>query len=340
MGKREFLARIIQSTGLLPVLRSFTARHGNELRILAYHRVFDVHDESTFPFDPELISASTVDFCEQMEYVAAHFAPVTCADVLAATDGASSLPPRAIIVTFDDGHLDNYTNAFPVLRRLGIPATIFVSTAYIGAPGTFWFDQVANIIFRAPTGCYVVPGIKDLVQLSDVPSRRRASGDVLRHAKGLPNAQRLELIDWLAVSLKDKHPTDDTEWSGAMNWAQVREMAAAGIEFGSHSVSHPILTQLDDVSLDFELTKSREVIATEIGRPVNIIAYPVGGLHAFDARVISAAQRTGYRLGLSYISGTNQLSRLSLFSMQRLPVERYTSRARFRAMLEFPAAFK
>ena len=340
MYKKDLLAKLLLSAGVLPVLRSFRVWNGKELRILAYHRVFDVEDESKFPFDPELISASTVGFREQVEYIAAHYEPVTCADILAAIDGGRSLPTRAIAITFDDGHVDNYTHAFPILRDLGVPATIFLSTAYIGETGTFWFDRVANILFSAPLGNYLLPGITEPLRLTDVASRRQASDLVLRHLKSLPDIQRRELIACLAEMLKTEDPADHSGLSGAMNWAQVREMASAGIEFGSHSVSHPILTQLDDAALDRELAESREAIACQIGHAVDIIAYPVGGIQAFDARVIAAAQRAGYRLGLSYVSGTNRLHSLDRYSLQRLPVERYTSRARFQAMLELPALFK
>ena len=340
MGKKEFLANVLLAAGVFPVVRNFPAWMGNDLRLLAYHRVFDVADESNFPFDPELISASTADFQAQIEHVATYFVPVTCADVLAAIGGGRALPRRAIVITFDDGHADNYTHAFPVLRRLGVPATIFLSTAYIGEAGTFWFDNVANTMFRAPRGSYRVPGLNGPLRLADVASRRLASDVTLRHLKELPDTQRRDVITSLNELLKTDLDVNDSAMSGAMSWDQVREMASTGIEFGSHTVSHPVLTQLDDVALDRELVESRETIAAQIGRSVDIIAYPVGGPRAFDSRVIAAVQRAGYRLGLSYVSGVNQLHRFNRFAVRRLHVERYTSRAQFHAMLEFPAVFK
>lgn len=339
MGKKELLAKVLQSTGALSIMRRLDVRDGREVRILAYHRVFDIAKESDFPFDPELISASTANFKDQIQHVATHFVPITCADLLAAIDSGRSLPRRAIIITFDDGYADNYTHAFPVLRSLGVPATIFLATAYIGGTEIFWFDRVANIVFRAPSGDYPVPGIREPLRLADIASRRLASKVVLRHMKGLPDLQRRELINWLSELLKTECPADDPTLSEAMTWAQVREMASAGFEFGSHTASHPLLTQLDDIALDRELAESRDAIAGQLGRPVNIFSYPDGGAEAFDPRVIAAVKRAGYQLGLSYVSGASHLHSLNRYAIQRLHVERYTSRTHFQAMLEFPTLF-
>ncbi|MEP7154374.1 MAG: polysaccharide deacetylase family protein [Betaproteobacteria bacterium] len=342
MGKKEILANLLRETGLLAIMRRVPrpAKDHDHLRILAYHRICDVPDESTFPFDPELISASTSDFREQMRHVAAHFVPVSCADVMAALDGTQALPKRAVVVTFDDGHLDNYTQAFPVLKALGIPATIFLSTAYVGEPGTFWFDQVANILFRAPASSHTLPGSEQPVALGNTESRRDALKNVLRYLKKIPDARRREVIAELAATLTPATTNNDSSLSGVVTWPQVREMASARIEFGSHGVSHPVLTQLEDSVLERELVESRAVLEAQLGRPVETIAYPDGGLQAFDARVVEAVKRAGYRLGLSYISGTNHLHHMDRFALHRLHVERYTSRAWFEAMLELPRLFK
>lgn len=340
IGKKELLAQALYRAGVLSLLSRMPAMGSSELRILAYHRVFDVADESAFPYDLELISASIANFRKQMEYVAKFFVPVTCHDVLTALDGGRPLPRRAVVITFDDGHSDNYTNAFPVLQSLGVPATVFLSTAYIGSAGTFWFDQITYVLFRASAGLLTIPGIKTSLNLSDASSRRQAADIVREHLKSLPDEKRRTLIDHIIGMLGGVNVNSiDVGLSGAMTWDQVREMSRAGIEFGSHAVSHPILAQLDDAALERELVESRLAIEKIVGRPVNIIAYPDGGTSAFDERVIAAVKRAGYQLGLAYIPGSNNLNRFNRFAGQRLHIERYTTHARFRAMLELPRLF-
>ena len=338
-GKKELLARTLHASGLLSLLPHLPTWRKGELRILTYHRVFNVADEAKFPFDPALISASTTDFRDQIEYVARNFSPITFTDVVAALDHHKPLPHRAIVVTFDDGYADIYVHAFPILQRFGVPATVFLSTGYVGTREVFWFDRVSNLLFHAAPGTLQLPGLINSITLSDVTSRRRATEEILEYLKGIPDALRREKIEWLDATLGNAPHPEDSGLSETLTWAQVGEMSRNGIEFGSHAVSHPILTKLDDEALQFELVESRACIERQLGKVADVIAYPEGGPNAFDARVISAVKSAGYQLAMSYIPGPNLLDRVNRFAMPRLQVERSTTTAWFRAMLELPGVF-
>jgi len=114
-------------------------------------------------------------------------------------------------------------------------------------------------------------------------------------------------------------------------------MAAAGIAFGSHSVTHPNLTRLGDAELDWELTESKRTIEDQLQRDVHTLAYPIGNRAAFDARVIGAAQRAGFRLGVSYLPGANALANLDRFELHRHGIELGTSERYFRALTALSA---
>ena len=115
------------------------------LRILAYHRVLD-DDESSFPFDEEVISATTDDFCRQMKFARDNFEIISFRDLEICEQQGRPWPKRALIITFDDGYRDNYTNAFPILREFGLTATIFLTAGHIGLRELFWWDLVAYCI--------------------------------------------------------------------------------------------------------------------------------------------------------------------------------------------------
>jgi peptidoglycan/xylan/chitin deacetylase (PgdA/CDA1 family) len=142
---------------------------------------------------------------------------------------------RALAVTFDDGYRSVYERAFPVLARLGVPATVFVVTDAVG-------------------------------------DGRRLAWPGTDHWLATPYADELE-------------PATP---------AQVRELAEAGWEIGSHTRSHPLLTTLDDAALADELAGSREASAALAGTPCLTIAYPYADV---DDRVISAAAAAGYEAG-------------------------------------------
>jgi len=336
-GRRQRVAGVLGSLNVLESLGSLRALMQSELPILAYHRVVDMGPEVEFPFDPELVSATPADFREQMNYVTTHFDAVTFRDVLAYIDGGSTLPARPIIVTFDDGYLDNYTHAFPILRELNLPATIFVSTGYVGAQDTYWYDHLAYAIYRAAAGTFVLGTTR--FQLDDVASRRRAAADAIRFLRGVPDAVRrahlVQLAERLDYSIRDEH----RPLSRPMEWSQIVEMHEAGIEIASHTVSHPALSQCDDETLAFELWESRRELESQLGVPVEVIAYPFGGPGEYDERVMRSAARSGYRLAASYTSGRNPFATLAAYELRRLHVERYTDLATLASMLQLPQLF-
>jgi peptidoglycan/xylan/chitin deacetylase (PgdA/CDA1 family) len=263
--------------------------------------------------------------------------PVSLATMLRALDRGERLSPRAVAVTFDDGHRDNYTHAYPVLRDCGIPATVFLSTAYMDGARTFWFDEVAYRLHRAERASVALPSLGLELPLGDVRARRSAADRVLRALKGVPEAQRLEALAELAAATGIEGVRD--ERSAPLTWAQVAEMRAGGIAFGSHTVTHPILSRVDAGQLRHELADSRaELVGRDLG-DTDILAYPVGGEEAYDERVVRAARECGYRLGLSYTPGVSPWPPEDAFRVRRLHVERYTTRARFVAMLALPEIF-
>lgn len=323
--------------GLSSFLRGFRA---DEVPILAYHRVFDMGQEAAFSFDPDLVSASSSAFAWQMQYLRDRYHPITFQALLNVMDGKAELPPRPVIVSFDDGYDDNYLNAFPVLRSLEMPATIFVSTGYIGSGKPFWFDLVAHILYHAPGGTMTVKALGITLSLdTGVDSRRVAACRLVSALKRVSNAQRLDILDWLEHEHGAAMRPADFCLSRPLDWNQIREMSAAGIEFGSHTVNHPILSRLDDDELRQELTESRLHLERELGKPAPVLAYPVGGPEEFNEKVTQAATAAGYRLGVSYMPGVNRLGNMDRFRLRRQHVERYISNAYFAGLLSLPEIF-
>lgn len=338
-GKREMAANLLDRCAVLEPLAVFRSLLQRDLPILAYHRVLDIEPEDRFPFDPELVSATPAVFRRQMEYVARHFDPITFADLLAALDGARPLPARPLIVTFDDGYRDNYTEAFPILRQIGVPATFFVCTGSIGGDEPFWYDRIAYALFRAREGELVLPGSGRRFQLGDLSSRRAAAWEMVEVLKSMSDRERLRSLEQLGRRLDLEVRRDDRPLGDPMSWAQVCEMSAAGMEVASHSVTHPVLSQLDDSALQYELVESRRQLEAVLGSSVPVLSYPFGSPSDYDARVMAATRDAGYRLAASYVAGRNDPRVADPFELRRLHVERYTSMSLFASMLAVPQLF-
>jgi peptidoglycan/xylan/chitin deacetylase (PgdA/CDA1 family)/aminoglycoside phosphotransferase (APT) family kinase protein len=336
-GKKEWLAGQLWRNGLVRRIRLPQWGANRSILVLAYHRIVPAEVLAHSVIDPELVSATPEQFRQQLGILSARFDPVDMSALIRALDGGAKLPARPVLVTFDDGHADNHDYAFPILRQLGVPATIFLSTAYIDSGEAYWFEQVAQWSALAPPCDIALPAFGLRVVLADRQSRAHVRLALLEVLKHLPDERRLALLGQLRQALGAHRASPYA--GGPLSWRQVTDMADAGIDFGSHSVTHPVLTRLDPARLRAELIDSKRRIESMIGKPVQAMAYPEGGSDAFDRRVIDATREAGYSIAFSYIPGGNNLATFDRFAARRLQIEHQQSEALFRAMLDFPRLF-
>jgi peptidoglycan/xylan/chitin deacetylase (PgdA/CDA1 family) len=339
MGKKAAAARLLKRLGVLSLAAAVRARQASAVTILAYHRVLDLPSEETFPYDVELVSASVEDFARQMKYVKERFTPISFADLLRFLDRGENPPRGSVIVTFDDGFADNYHNAFPVLKALQVPATIFLATGYLDQQEQYWYEKLTYAVMTTRMAQAAIQGLGSIPLGETVLARRQAVKRLLRELKRMPNRARVETVGTLLKQLLPDGDAGPDPRSGPMTWEQVREMAQHNIEFGSHSVTHPVLSQLEPAQLAFELEHSKNRIEAMSDAPVKVIAYPVGGEEAFNDAVRKAVRTAGYRLGVSYIPGVNRYRDWDPYALRRLHVERYVDDAYFRAMMVLPGLF-
>jgi len=332
MNKKLALAKIISKLKLEIPLRNVFNVSGDKINILAYHRILD--DSHGFSGDKELISATKNDFEWQVKYIKKHYNAITFSELFACIEGQKSLPKNPVIITFDDGFIDNFTNAYQILLENSIPATFFISTDYIGKKGTFWFDFVAIAIKNLPDGNYKNSKHNIQFEINDIDdSKTKVIYILLSKMKLIKNSERLELIHWLEEIY---NPTSIS--NEIMTWDNVREMASNGMEIGSHSVSHPILSQLSASELKKEIIESKLEIQEQLHIDCNVIAYPVGGKNAFNKDVEKLVEEN-YNFGCSYISGVNTKKNIDYYSLKRLHIERDTSKAMFKLLLACPSIF-
>lgn len=340
-GKKELASRVASSLGLCGIVGKLRPHVRRDLRVLAYHRVLPQVTETGYAFDKDLVSASREEFEWQVRHIARHYRPVSCSEVAEAIESGKPLPRNAVMLTFDDGFIDNYEVAFPILRKHGVPGVFFISTGYIDSGDVFWFDHLVHVILKAQAPSIRLDAIGQTLELgTDEDGRRHAAARLLGLLKRSPESARLQALSELAAAAGVSLSDDEKAGSAPMTWAQIREMSNAGMEFGSHTVSHPILSTIaDDAQLQHELCESKAAIERELGRPVVALAYPVGGRDAINGDVLAATEKAGYRVAFTYQPGTEIPRQASRFSLPRIHVERYTTRARFKASLVLPELF-
>jgi peptidoglycan/xylan/chitin deacetylase (PgdA/CDA1 family) len=313
-----------------------------DIPILTYHRVCDISNIEDYPFDIDLISADTANFTWQMEFIKVNFNPIHLTRVIEYIEGKCDLPSNPIVVTFDDGFDDVYTNAYPILKRLDVPATLFITTSFLDEKKTIWYERLAHFILQ--TNYKIV--IKDLnfeiPGSNDINLRRQYYSQLVEILKLLPNGKRLELLDELYEKYSENYystSNDIRNLSRPLNWEQIFEMSKSVFEIGSHSLTHPVLTSLTKEDLKHELVESKSILESKLELKIDSIAYPVGTELAFDERVKTAAKDSGYKLGLTYVEGRNNPKKLDCFALKRMHVDRDLPIDTFICKLAMPSIF-
>jgi colanic acid/amylovoran biosynthesis glycosyltransferase len=286
--------------------------------VLTYHRIGDPRRAP-----PGIVSAKPTAFERQMRWLAGTGRAVSLDDVLRARDGGAPLPRGAVLVTFDDAYRDFDEHAWPVLRRLGIPAVLFVPTAYPGSPGRpFWWDRLFAAI-DAARGTIATPlGLLAL----HTPWQRRGTYRALReHVKSLPHDAAMALVDELVNALATPPPH-----GAVLSWPALRRLAREGVALGAHSRTHPLLSRVCEQRVATEIAGSVEDLHRQTGRIPSAFAFPDGAVPPGADRVLRAA---GIRLAFTTSEGVSALDASDPLALGRINVGRRTGRMALRARL-------
>lgn len=200
-------------------------------------------------------SVTPESFTRQMNWLAfASYTPITLGRLLDCRAGREQLPPRPVIITFDDGYQKSARYAVPILSARGFTAVFYIVAGLVGK-STEW----------------------------------------LRIERGL----ELPLMDW----------------------GEIRRLAGEGFEIGSHTLTHPRLTEIPEAECRRELGGARDLLEAELGREITHLAYPFG---SFNSRVARLAAETGYRSAATVEIGFAR-GEMSPFGLARVPITGYDS---------------
>lgn len=265
--------------------------------ILIYHRV-----------RPELPSPWMLDtlplesFERQMAYVSRHYRVLSLGQTLDALD-EGRLPTGVVCVTFDDGYRDLEDYAMPVLRRHGIPATVFLATAGIGTGTLLWYDRLLTA-FRTTTARRLDSPLDGRrVSLASETDKHHAACRLIEGFKRVSDADRIHGVGQVLSALGVKEGEDR---SLMLDWDAVRRMQSQGVEFGSHTETHPILSRQSAAEVWRELTASKATLEAECQRPATLFAYPNGKPEDYNSSTVEAVKRAGYRCAVTSEFGTNR----------------------------------
>lgn len=251
-----------------------------KLSILIYHQVLSEFD----PMRPTEPTAQTFDW--QMRLLQQYFTPLSLDQALHHLKH-NTLPPNAVCVTFDDGYLNNLTVAQPILAKYGIPATVYVATAF-STGNNMWNDRLIHL-FAAQSNQQLQLD-DERVQLGDWQDRRNKVQQWLKKLKYLPLIQRLEKIDQFY-----RQNNAEEQTALMMSPAQIKQLADCGVTIGAHTVNHPILKVMPQQQQRQEISDSRQQLESWLGSPVQHFAYPNGTKNTdFDDITVKLVEDAGF----------------------------------------------
>lgn len=294
---------------LLGMVHEVVRSNSDHLLVLTYHRVTpDVPWPDPLVVTPDL-------FEQQVGYVKRHFRLLSADEVAEIIRSRKSFPARSCLITFDDGWKDNYTYAFRVLQAYQAPAIIFLTTGYVGTNKRFWHERLASLLYPLPFSGgqrrtvahlnWATASVEEVAQeVGSVPLRARqlVIEEIIEAWKPLEESALELKIQQLEAALGHCLPANSP---AMLSWEDVAAMAAGGIEFGSHTVSHALLDQVTAAQLEIELCGSKETLESRLGKPVEFIAYPNGN---YNEAVVTASQVCGYLGGFTCEVGFNVTS--------------------------------
>jgi peptidoglycan/xylan/chitin deacetylase (PgdA/CDA1 family)/CelD/BcsL family acetyltransferase involved in cellulose biosynthesis len=280
-------------------------------QIFVYHRVNDDRD-------PFFYATPVAEFERQMEYLARNFRMASLDDL-----AGGSFPVNGhkccVAVTFDDGYRDNFTYAFPILKKLGIPATVFLATGCIESGEIPWYDQVRlafKLTMRPRFTLDVVGGPS--ASLETAFRRVEASERTLAWLRGLDESGRSRGLAQVFCELGV--PAGLNLRNTMLRWEDIRLMAKQGIAFGAHTITHPVLAGLPVERLQEEIGGSKRTVEARLQLPVRHFAYPFGKPVDFGPQAKRVVQEAGFQTAATTVFGINgqeddpfELKRLGLW---------------------------
>lgn len=312
-------ASVIHFSGLAVLRRRLTR---SKITILTYHSVGASEGGAPSCLDLTGMRVSPREFRKQMEYVAKHYNTVTLEDVVRSRSRKSTLPPYPSVITFDDGYLDAYDNAVPVLEELGLKATFFLIGRPTASRELPWLHAIHEILDTAPTIQCISAFYKaapDFFSTGDA-TKNELCQRVWKYFRERERSTRRRFLDAVRAELGIE-PKSTYRF---VEDRHIRELRDRGFEIGCHSMDHEYMSSLSDEELRSDVRQCREVLGSLLDGAPTLFCYPFGARDSFDVRVIETLKREGFACSCTTIPGLND-NLTNPFALYRIGVYTGTS---------------
>ncbi len=290
----------------------------DKVTILMYHGI-TAYADSILNFDYKHVEREK--FEEQLQYLKKHYSLIALEEFIKWKEGKKKLLKNPLMLTFDDGYANCYTQLFLLLKKYNAPAVIFLPTTYISKKGIAWYDVVAYCIAATKKSTISITN-KTYPLVSD-EQKKAAIVAIKEKCYNCPE-ERERILKEVVKETEVKPEDCATDDMGFMSWEQCQEMQKAGIVFGSHSMTHPIMIELSKEEINKEVLESKKSIEKKLKMQCYAFAYPFG---KYNNEVEVQLQKAGYLLGFTVEYGKNtkqtpdmRIKRIAVNNLYELPL--------------------
>lgn len=282
------------------------------------------------PFCWTQILETELDY--QLRYLKKKYNVLKLSEVLSRIENKESLPDYTAVITFDDGYKNNYTVAYSILKELALPATIFLVTGCISDKTIYWVDQLYLSIKNTKEKEIDLKKYNlETYLLSSDTQKEYAFESIVEYLKKLPSDSKNSILNDILQNLKVNNDNSTTDFD-LLTWDEVKEMDKEGlVEFGGHSVTHNILSRLNDGDMEKEIMDSCRIIENRLGKKCLIFAYPNGTKEDFTKKTKEVLEKNSFYCGLSTISGLNRIDE-DRYELKRIGIGAAMSIPRFKLL--------
>jgi peptidoglycan/xylan/chitin deacetylase (PgdA/CDA1 family) len=297
-----FLKRVLYPS--LSMAGIFRAISSPGLAVVTYHGVRPPGYETIDPaFDGNLVRSDVMR--RQLGFLKAKYTVISPDDALAWIEGRRELPFRAVLLTCDDGLLNCLTDMLPVLQEEGLKCLFFVTGASTAeSRATLWYEELFLLLLRAPAGAFEIlsEGIAIQGTLGSREERRAIWWDSVQRLSQVNEESRGSFLRALRAhfgaeplaSTFEKNSVSCRRF-GLLTSAELRELAAAGMTIGAHTLSHPMLSLMPPDLAYAEISESRTKLESVLQERVWAFAYPFGDPQSVTPQVLAMPQEAGYK---------------------------------------------
>ena len=222
-----------------------------------------------------------------MRHVKKYYSVVTMDDVADRLAKKEDFIVPSIIITFDDGFANNYTLAYPILKELGLPAMIYLTTGFIGTKETPWVDDLMELlsVTKGERLCFPELLGDEVLDIRTRRQKRHAVSRLFQVMLRLDHQRKIQSMNKLVNILRIDDISCDNADRKMLNWQEVIEMSKNNIYFGAHTVTHPTLSKMDLPEAKREIYESKRELEKRLGNKVKHFAIPNGKKEDFSGNL-------------------------------------------------------